>query len=72
MVQTKMIKQRSALIEGDINQFLMQIGTVPWTKTTLIDIKMDYHEKDDTYTALIIYNQVAVQKPPQQVPQTTS
>lgn len=61
MIQVKLIKQRSPLIEGEINVFLQELGRVPYTKTTLTDIKLNYHEKDDTYTALVIYNQVQVQ-----------
>lgn len=63
MIQTKLIKQRRQMIDRDINDFLRQIGTVKYTKVQLIDIKLEYHEKDDTYDALVIYNQVQVQVP---------
>lgn len=72
MVQVKMIKQRSQLIEKDINEQLQKIGSVPYTKINLIDIKMDYHEKDDTYTAMIIYNAIKVQPPKPEKPANTS
>lgn len=57
MIQTKLITQRRQMIDRDINDYLISIGTVPQTKVQLVDIKMEYHEKDDTYDALVIYNQ---------------
>lgn len=63
MIQTKLIKQRRQMIDRDINEYLKQIGTVPYTKTQLVDIKLNYHEKDDTYDALVIYNQVKIAMP---------
>ncbi len=62
MMQVKLIRQKAQLIEGEINGFLRQIGGTPYTKTSLEDIKLVYHEKDDSYTALVIFNQVAVQQ----------
>lgn len=65
MVQTKIIRESPEVIEATINNFLKQIGTIPNTRTSIIDIKLHVsdlqHGKD---VAMIIYNQVRLQ--PQQ------
>lgn len=61
MVQTKIIRDTPDNIETAINQYLRQLGSVPNTKTSIIDIKLHVtdlqHGKD---VAMIIYNQTRV------------
>ncbi len=57
MIQVKIIRQKAALLERDINEFLAGLGRAPNTKTELKDIKLYHISSEDIDTAMIIYNQ---------------
>jgi hypothetical protein len=63
MMQVKIIRNEAKLIERDINEFLQGLGRTPNTKTELKDIKLYHIASNDVDTAMIIYNQVAVDTP---------
>lgn len=62
MLQVKIVRASKERIEGEINAFLKQIGSIPYTKVSVHDIKYTPSElQNGNETALIIFNQMRVQ-----------
>jgi len=57
MVQVKILRNQSNLLERDINEFLIQLGKTAGFSVKLYDIKLTHIPEKDIYTAMIIYNQ---------------
>lgn len=56
MVQVKIIRNDTKLIERDINQWLVNIGSVHGYAVSIIDIKLYHIPETDVDTVMIIYN----------------
>jgi len=57
MIQVKIIRNETQLIERDINQWLQSLGNIKGYSFQVVDIKWYHIDEKDVDTVMIIYTQ---------------